>query len=79
VISHVKQEYDRELKAFLTSVPQDKLLNFIGPDFTKRVVNEHIKATGAKKKAPTAAVVGTQLEKKEAPKPETLRNFFRNR
>lgn len=79
VIAHVKAEYDRELKAFLSSVPEDKLLNFIGPDFTKKVVKQHIAATGAKKKAVTPTPVGVEVKKPEENVPTTPRDFFRKR
>ena len=79
VVAHVKAEYDRELKSFLSSVPEDKLLTFIGDDFTKKVVKQHIKATGAKTKQPRPAVIGQQLEAKKGDEPGNLRDFFRKR
>ena len=76
VVAHVKQEYDRELKSFLSSVPEDKLLSFIGDDFTKKVVKQHIAASGIKKAARPA---GVKIEKTETPAPTTPRDFFRKR
>jgi hypothetical protein len=79
VVSYVKNEYDRELRAFLSSVPEDKLLTFVGPDFTKKVVKQHIAATGAKKKAPSTAKVGIELESQKPQGPKNPRDFFRQR
>jgi hypothetical protein len=79
VIGHVKAEYDRELKSFLSSVPEDRLLSFVGDDFTKKVVRQHIKATGAKKKAPAQTPVGQSITPSKGEEPGNLRDFFRKR
>jgi septum formation inhibitor MinC len=79
VIAHVKSEYDRELKSFLGSITDDKLLNFMGDDFTNRVVKAHIGKTKAKVKQPSPAVVGAKIDKPADSEPKTPRDFFRRR
>ena len=78
-MSHVKREYETELRRFLADVPEDKLLSFVGDDFTKKVVRAHNSKVQAKIKQPQPKVVGEVLDKKKTPEPANLREFFRNK
>ena len=48
IITHVKEEYQRDVKALLSSVPEDALLGFLGDDFTKKTVKAHLAKVGKK-------------------------------
>lgn len=56
IISHVRDEYQRDVKALLSSVPESSLLDFLGDDFTKKTVKAHMaKVGGPKSKIVTQA------------------------
>lgn len=60
IIGHVKQEYERDVKALLQSVPENGLLDFLGDDFTKKTVKAHLAKIGPKKATGTVAPIASQ-------------------
>lgn len=81
VVGLVKNEYETEIKRLLSSVPEDKLLTWIGDDMTKKVVKGHIARTGAKQKQAPRQNTGVKLDQtaKAPERPATLRDFFKNK
>ena len=79
IIGHVKEEYQKDVRAMLSSVPEDSLLNFLGDDFTKKTVKAHL-AKVNKGKAPVK--VTTQQAPKVAQEGKKILSpseFFRKR
>ena len=80
IIGHVKEEYQKDVKALLSSVPEDALLGFLGDDFTKKTVKAHL-AKVNKGKTPTK-VTTTQAAPKLAQDGKKILSpseFFRKR
>jgi hypothetical protein len=78
ILPQVKAEYDRDLKALLSSTPEDRLLDFLGEDITKKTVKAHLAKTGAKKKstAPLVKPEDQPVQPKKA-EPKSPRDFFK--
>ena len=73
----VKKEYEADIRRLLSSVPDDKLLDFLGDDTTKKVVKGHIAKVGTKTKRPVTQAAGIKLDPKPTDKAKTPRDFFR--
>jgi hypothetical protein len=75
ILPQVKQEYEADLKALLGSTPEDKLLDFLGDDVTKKAVKAHLAKSGLSKKAPApVAQPATAAKKAEIRSPK---DFFK--
>lgn len=79
IIGHVKQEYERDVKALLQSVPENNLLDFLGDDFTKKTVKAHLAKIGPKKAAPVVNPIKGQTQSTAGKKIISPSEFFKRR
>lgn len=75
VVSHVKAEYEKELKGLIGGFKDDQLMSFLGDDVVKKVVKGHIAKTGVKK--PAVVKPSTTTTAKPDQKKGRLSDFFR--
>jgi primosomal protein N' len=79
IISHVKEEYQKDVKALLSSVPEDALLGFLGDDFTKKTVKAHLAKVNKNKPAVKPVTTSTPKTAQEGKKIISPSEFFRRR
>jgi hypothetical protein len=77
IIPMVKDEYNRDIQAMLSSTPEDKLLDLLGEDFTKKTVKAHLAKVGPKKKLAATVPASEQPAPSKKPEPKSPKDFFK--
>jgi hypothetical protein len=79
IIGHVKEEYQKDVRAMLSSVPEESLLGFLGDDFTKKTVKAHLAKVNKGKMPVKVATPPAAVKTQEGKKILSPSEFFKRR